>query len=360
MIYNTTKDKPSKLATRIGKKIDMDLFLECLLIQTNSKDESRMSQFITDKLTELNIPYEVDEIGNIIATKGKADLYPVLACHQDTVHDLVENFMIFENQDILFAMDGKDTSQTGIGGDDKVGVFIAFQCLINLEACKAVFFTREEIGCYGSNRVNLDWFKDASFIGQVDRKGATDFVTCATGTVLCSNEFKTAISAYLDKWGYLDYTQGGLTDVVQLTENGVGVSTFNMSCGYYDPHSDNETIKVSDVQATWGLIYDLFTNINNTKWTHTVPKRVYNTYTKTTTNVTSYNTTTNVYHEITNESYEFIERKNKKNTGESWWSIPVHSCQDCGEGLYSDETPEDGWWCFGCNGYKIINGVKVK
>lgn len=355
MTYNYTKDKPSKIATRLGKDIDKDLLYECLLIQSNSKDETRMVEFITDKLTEWNIHYEIDEVGNILATKGHAELYPTLACHMDTVHDLVEKFLIFENEDIIFAMDGKDTSQTGIGGDDKVGVFIALSCIKDMDICKAVFFTREEIGCYGSGRVSNDWFSNSSFIAQVDRKGATDFVTTATGTVLCSTDFKTAVSPYLTKWGYTDYTNGGLTDVVTLVENSVGTSCFNMSCGYYDPHSDNETIKISDVQATWGIIWDLFHNLNHKRWTHVTVKKQY-TPAKTTTSYVE--TQVDKYYEITDESYEFIEKQQAK-TGSNWWSLPIHKCQACGEGLYSDETGEDNWWCFACNDYKIVGGTKI-
>jgi len=355
MMWNTTKDRPSKIKTREGREIDKDLLLECLVIQTNSKDETRMSQFITDKLTEWNISYEIDDIGNIMATKGRAELYPVLACHQDTVHDLVENFLIYENEDILFAIDGKDTSQTGIGGDDKVGVFIALQCLKEMDICKAVFFTREEIGCYGSGRVNLDWFKQASFIAQVDRKGDSDFVTHATGTKLCSNDFLSAALPYITNWGFTPYTQGGLTDVVQLTEDGVGVSTFNMSCGYFDPHSDSETIKVSIVEATWALIWDLFTNLNGQKWTHRIEYKRYGQTNPTTTSIIV--PEVKEYFEITNESYDWIKNKKSLSTGENWWDSPIHHCNTCGEGLYPDGTLDEGWWCFGCNAYKIYGGA---
>lgn len=35
-----------------------------------------------------------------------------------------------------------------------------------------------------------------------------------------------------------------MTDVLELKERGLGVSCINLSCGYYEPHSDEEfTVK---------------------------------------------------------------------------------------------------------------------
>ena len=37
---------------------------------------------------------------------------------------------------------------------------------------------------------------------------------------------------------------GMMTDVLELKERGLGVSCINLSCGYYEPHSDEEfTVK---------------------------------------------------------------------------------------------------------------------
>ena len=38
-----------------------------------------------------------------------------------------------------------------------------------------------------------------------------------------------------------------MTDVLTLKERGLGVSCINVSCGYYEPHTDNEFVVKSDL-----------------------------------------------------------------------------------------------------------------
>ena len=53
----------------------------------------------------------------------------------------------------------------------------------------------------------------------------------------------------------------------QLVDNGLGVSVANMSCGYYDPHTDNEYVSVSDVNETLDLVLDIFKAMSGVVWT---------------------------------------------------------------------------------------------
>jgi len=61
---------------------------------------------------------------------------------------------------------------------------------------------------------------------------------------LCSNEFISAID--VRKYGYKP-AQGLNTDVAALKRNGLEVSCINLSCGYYEPHTDNEYTVVADL-----------------------------------------------------------------------------------------------------------------
>ena len=69
-------------------------------------------------------------------------------------------------------------------------------------------------------------------------------VTQINGMKLCSNEFISAID--VRKYGYKP-AQGLNTDVAALKRNGLEVSCINLSCGYYEPHTDNEYTVVADL-----------------------------------------------------------------------------------------------------------------
>ena len=87
----------------------------------------------------------------------------------------------------------------------------------------------------------MSFFDDVRFIIQPDRKGNSDLITSIGYSELCSEEFIEAIEP--EKWNYKE--EGGLmTDVLTLKEKGLETSCINVSCGYYNPHSDEEiTVK---------------------------------------------------------------------------------------------------------------------
>ncbi len=106
---------------------------------------------------------------------------------------------------------------------------------------KVAFFVGEEVGCVGSSKANMDFFKDVRFVIQCDRRSSNDLIASICSTEIASKEFIEA-TGYEDFGYHLE--EGMMTDVLTLKENGLGVSAINVSCGYYDPHSDHEfTVK---------------------------------------------------------------------------------------------------------------------
>lgn len=76
---------------------------------------------------------------------------------------------------------------------------------------------------------------------QPDRKGNSDLITNIYYSELCSEQFIEAIDP--ERWGYKE-SSGSMTDVLVLKQNGLGTSCINLSCGYYNAHSDEEiTVK---------------------------------------------------------------------------------------------------------------------
>ena len=51
-----------------------------------------------------------------------------------------------------------------------------------------------------------------------------------------------------------------MTDVEQLKENGLNVSCINISCGYYEPHTDNEFTDKNDLMKCLVFIEHIITS----------------------------------------------------------------------------------------------------
>lgn len=239
--------------------------IEILEIQTVSGDESQIIEYITNKLTELNCDFYEDN-GNIYATKGNAENYNCIVSHMDTVHPICENLTALIIDDKITGFNKVMMEQTGIGGDDKVGIFIALHQLEKYDNLKCVFFSDEEIGCIGSSCADMQFFNDCNYILQFDRRGNSDFIYNASGVELCSNDFRTDIAPILSTYGYIEQI-GLMTDVMQLKSDGLKISCCNLSCGYYEPHFPNEYIVIQDVFNAVKLCDDIFANMTK-KYKH--------------------------------------------------------------------------------------------
>lgn len=219
-----------------------ELLIDLLSVQTTSGNEFNMIAHIFNFCRQ-NVP-EADvkvKDNNIYITKGESDIYPCVVAHTDTVHDIHDFFKVFDDDGCLFAFNAETGKQVGVGGDDKVGIWLALEMLMKFDKIKCAFFHSEEIGCIGSSAADMDWFKDVGYCLQGDRRGSKDFVNNISGK-LFSKKFSKTIAPILAHHGYSE-TSGAITDVGQLAENGVGVCVANMSCGYYSPHSDEEIVE---------------------------------------------------------------------------------------------------------------------
>ena len=228
-------------------KVNKDL-IEIMSIQSETYKTSRMENYIKKRLKRMNLGYTTDNYGNIYTTKGYADIYPSMVCHIDTVHDINNNARVVHLEDNLLAIDINTMERYGIGGDDKVGIYITFAMLEHFESFKAVFFLDEESGCTGSSKADFTYFEDCSIVLQCDRRGYDDFVTNISGTILSDETLHNDIDHILTKYNRTK-VHGGITDVGQIAENST-VQVANMSCGYYKPHTNNEYIVISEVEST--------------------------------------------------------------------------------------------------------------
>lgn len=225
----------------------MELLKKLYSIHSKSGKEDEMIVFLMDWIWQ-NVPeaiVEMDEKGNLYVVKGVAETYPCIVSHIDQVQTLhSDDFQVVETEDIFFGWSKKNKRHEGLGADDKNGVWIALKCIQKYAVIKSAFFVSEEIGCIGSNAADMDFFKDCRFVIQCDRKGCDDFIKEASAVELCSKEFIEATN--LELFGY-KAGYGMMTDVMTLKKNGLDVSCVNLSCGYYNPHTNDEFTIKSDL-----------------------------------------------------------------------------------------------------------------
>lgn len=235
----------------------MELLKQLYLVSSPSREETDMFNFLDKWLNENGIEHSIHEWG-ITCTKGIAESYPCVVAHMDEVHKRHEKKQIFVTDNgIIFGYDTAKGEQCGIGADDKNGIWVALKMLQRLDAVKVAFFVGEEIGCVGSSECDMTFFDDCRFVIQCDRRNGGDFIT-DVGIELCSDEFVKACQ--IEQFGY--HVEGGLmTDVMTLKERGMKVSSVNLSCGYYNPHTDKEYTKFSELCKCLEFVYWICTNL---------------------------------------------------------------------------------------------------
>lgn len=237
----------------------MERLKEVLAVQSTSYNQWRMFAYIVRRLNQIEGVSYYTHNGNLYVTRGLSDTYPCMVSHMDTVHEIVEDLYPVECWGAITGLNRVTMEQTGIGGDDKVGVFITLEILERFGVMKAVFFRDEEVGCVGSYEADVSFFDDCRFVLQCDRKGNDDFVTVASGVDLSSCDFQDAVSGIIGPRGY-KFAHGMMTDVMALKEMGVMCSVANMSCGYYRPHSHDEYVDIEDVQNCMEMCADIIEN----------------------------------------------------------------------------------------------------
>ena len=216
-----------------------------------------------------------EEKGNLYAVKGDdsdGTGYPCIVSHTDTVHKIIPDgdYTLLCSEDAIVGYNKSKKEVSGVGGDDKVGIYICLQMLFHLPKIKACFFKDEEVGCKGSEVCDMTFFDDVRYVLQCDRKGNDDFVNKISGDDLQTKDFMDVVEPIIKKYGY-SFSIGGMTDVHELYNKGLKVCSANMSCGYYNPHSDNEIVSIKDVFKCEAMVHNIFVEILS-KYTAPVKK----------------------------------------------------------------------------------------
>lgn len=163
---------------------------------------------------------------------AEGEIPVLLIAHMDTVHKEPVKSICVSDDGILM-------SPTGIGGDDRCGIFMVLET-IKTHKCHVLFTEDEEIGLVGASKFASSGITpEVNWILEYDRKGNNDAVFYS-----CDNpEFTEFIT---DKEIGFVFASGSASDISRVAP-AINRAAVNLSCGYYNQHHLNEYVVVSEM-----------------------------------------------------------------------------------------------------------------
>lgn len=193
------------------------------------------------------------DFSNVIATKeyimAQGETPVALVAHLDTVFTYGKRRIYYDKEaDVMW-------SPHGLGADDRAGVFAILQILRQGLRPTVIFTTDEELGCMGADKLTMDYM-DAPwpihYIIEVDRQGANDCVFYG-----CNNE---VFEKYINDFGFVTHI-GSYSDISAICP-AWGIAGVNLSVGYINEHSLQETLHVKYLERTIDKIKEMLTQTN--------------------------------------------------------------------------------------------------
>ncbi|MDD6828062.1 MAG: hypothetical protein PUE12_18490 [Oscillospiraceae bacterium] len=195
----------------------------------------RMSQKTLKKHMRKMLEEKYEEVvyaDGFVFAKGTVPI--LLVAHMDTVHKTLPQIIEFNN--------GKISSPQGIGGDDRCGIYMISK-IIQQHHCSVLFTEDEETGGIGASKfVHHNCSNDLEFnyIIELDRRGKDDAVFYE-----CDNpEFED----FITKDGDWKTNWGSYSDICDVAP-ALGCAAVNLSCGYYNAHTEKEYVVFSEMEA---------------------------------------------------------------------------------------------------------------
>jgi di/tripeptidase len=259
--------------------MNLDFLKEVLSLPSISGDESMVRDFIIEFAEKHGIEHYSDKKGNLYLCKGMLDsteeYYPCVVSHMDTVHrthnNLIQNKVRLsikeDNLGVLTAYHPETDKQTGIGGDDKCGVYVCLELFKKFDKLKGAFFVEEEIGMLGSKQSDDNFFSNVGYAIQFDAPSSNWITEVCWGVKLFDEDFKGIIKNNLKESGYTNFSRDPFTDVNQLSTK-YDFNCLNLGCGYYRQHTDFEYVVVKEVESSLIAGEKLINHLGTVKYTH--------------------------------------------------------------------------------------------
>jgi len=234
-----------------------------LSVPTYTWEEDRLIEHVINYISSIDqVNYYQDELGSLYITKGDSSTYPCLVAHLDSVHRITEMVVVEEQLpnaqgDLklsLRAYDKEEGLPTGIGGDDKAGVFICLQLLEKLDSCKVFLPVAEETGCNGSKEADPEFFKDVGYAIQFDSTENDTMSKTLLGVKLYEekSDFFGSIKDIILEHGFTKWLNHPYTDTMMLKKK-FNFPCLNFAAGYYNYHRATEYVVVEDVNNAINL-----------------------------------------------------------------------------------------------------------
>lgn len=241
---------------------------EILSIPTFSGREELISNYVMSIARSKGYRVHTDAKKNVYMSKGElaeGESYPCVVAHLDTVHldqigliDTDGRIELIESKSVsgkrsLKGVDPIRDVPTGIGGDNKCGVYIALKLMEEFDVMKAAFFVEEETGMHGSKQADDSFFKNVGYAIQFDAPTRNWFSAKLMGMPLWDEVFFGELKPLLDSFKVDNITHGDpFTDVLQIRKK-YGICCAVFPTGYYNQHSRHEYVVPEETEECLAL-----------------------------------------------------------------------------------------------------------
>jgi|TARA_Y100000310_G_scaffold344502_1_gene457608 hypothetical protein len=232
-----------------------------------SGQEAQVIDYITGLFRDNGIEYRIDRQGNLYAVNHVAGAARVLLnAHMDTVaHQPAK--LAFAKQKKSGDLIIRSSNKTVIGGDDKNGVWVVLQMLMDKSIktpLSALLCVREEAGLVGSQYAmehHADWLADAIFCMTIDRRGNDEIITHNCDLQLSSGRMIEWLSDHGATFGLRTSPNGSISDISNITDR-LNINGVNLCAGYYNAHTGSEQTNYSHLQSTLRYAKELAKDIH--------------------------------------------------------------------------------------------------
>ncbi len=198
--------------------------------------QGKLKKYLANEIKKYN--YEPIVGDGFLFAKGQ-NCEVLLTAHMDTVHkEKVRDYYEFER-------DGKHvlSSPQGIGGDDRCGIYMILQILRNSKYRPHILFCEdEEKGGEGSSKFittkHIYELLQCKFLVELDRTNAKDLVFYDDDNA-DFHDFCEKVTKYKENYG-------SFSDISVLSP-ALGISSVNISCGYYHAHTTKEEVVMEEM-----------------------------------------------------------------------------------------------------------------
>jgi hypothetical protein len=186
--------------------------------------------FVADKLAFHG--YTVERGERYVYAPGTIPI--LLVAHTDTIHRRTPETLYYDA--------GKRVvwSPTGLGADDRAGVYAILALLQRGYRPHVLFPDCEETGGQGAAEAAIDLYPSVHCLIELDRMNHKD-----AAVYQCCNP---AWERWLIRRGW-DICRGTYTDIVDLMP-AFGVAGANLSVGYYSQHTLGEYLRLNELSTT--------------------------------------------------------------------------------------------------------------